>query len=343
MSDRRHILGVSKGELEAWVQQNNFPKFRADQILKGIYAQGESDFAKIKGLPKDLIQKLETDFEFPLFPYEVLSSQDGTQKFKFIDSAGAFEAVWMPEEDRSTLCISSQVGCALKCAFCVTGTMGLKRNLTAAEIALQVWVIKSKLKMKLTNIVMMGMGEPLHNCDEVIESLKIMTDPDRLAVGKRKITVSTAGFVPKLKFFFQKTDVKLAISLTGFTNEQRNKWMPINQKYNLETLKKELQSIKLDEGRYFTFEVVLIKDQTDRDEDADNLIEFLTDLPAKVNLIPYNNNPWFPELKYPDQTRVHAFQAKLKNQNIPTFIRKNKGRDIQGACGQLAGQEFKKQ
>lgn len=268
------------------------------------------------------------------------TSVDGTQKFQFfLEDGEVIESVWIPETRRNTLCISSQVGCALKCAFCVTGVVGFKRNLKADEIVEQVRHVMLQLKLPVSNVVFMGMGEPLLNLDAVLEATSILMDPKGLAIGKRKITVSTAGVVPKIKEYFERSDINLAISITGATNQSRDRWMPINRTHNLQALVSQLKSIDMGRGRYFMFEVVLMRNENDQDQEAHELAELLKPLPAKVNLIPYNENPYFPKLKRPTDERVKIFQAILVEQGFDVRIRKNRGQDIQAACGQLAGKK----
>lgn len=334
------ILSVTFEDFQKKVQTLGIPSYRLTQIFEWIYQKGATSFQEMTNLPFDLREKLSKEYEFPKMEHEVFTSVDGTKKFRFKLSDGKIiESVWMPEEKRNTLCISSQVGCAMKCAFCVTGAIGFMRNLTALEIISQVWFVKMAQKLPVSNVVFMGMGEPLQNFNNVVESIAMLTDKKRIAVGKRKITVSTVGLVPKMREFVEKTDVKLAISVTGTNDQDRDHWMPINKTYNWERLVKELKTIPLPFGKKFTFEVVMLKGETDTEKKAQELAAQLKGLPAKVNLIPYNENPFFPDLKTPTPERIEKFQQILINSGIPAMIRKNRGTDIMGACGQLAGKD----
>lgn len=338
MTGKRSILSVTFEELKQVLVSGGQPAYRAKQVFDWVYERGATDFSAMTDLSKELREVLAEKADFPIFEEEVLVSADGTKKFRFKLSDGEMiESVWIPEERRNTLCISSQAGCPLKCAFCVTGLLGLKRNLSAEEIVAQVWRVRSVLKLPVTNIVMMGMGEPLLNFDNVVRAIAIMTDQQGMAIGKRKITVSTAGIAPKIKPFLEATGVKLAISLTGWTDEVRNHWMPINQKYNLAALKKELQSLHLPKGKVVMFEVVLMGGVNDSVEEAEKLADYLKGIPARVNLIRYNQNPAFPDLKRPSLEHTDRFQKALINRGIFTFLRKNRGEDVMAACGQLAG------
>ena len=333
------ILSYTYDEFEKEILASGIPKYRAGQIFQWVFEKGARSFDEMTNLSVDLRKQLSERFSFPKFEHEVFVSTDGTQKFRFALSDGkTIESVWMPEERRNTLCISSQVGCAMKCAFCVTGAVGFKRNLSPEEIAAQVWFVKSVLKLPLSNVVYMGMGEPLANMEAVIRSLDLVTDKRGLAVGKRRITVSTVGLAPKIKEFFDKTDVKLAISLTGTNDADRDHWMPINKTYDLTRLTQELRHIRLAPGRLFTFEVVMLRGETDGERQAKELARVLQGIPSKVNLIPYNENPYFPDLKTPDPEKIERFRDILMAAGIHAMIRRNRGVDIMGACGQLAGE-----
>jgi 23S rRNA (adenine2503-C2)-methyltransferase len=334
------ILSLTFEELKAELKDLSESSFRAQQIYEWLYEKGVSDFSEMSNLSKELREKLSQTYFITKPKQETFTSTDGTVKYQFIlDDDKRIESVWIPETSRNTLCISSQVGCALKCAFCVTGAIGFSRNLTADEIVAEVRAVRLLDQRPVSNIVFMGMGEPLLNVDNVVKAIEVLTDHKGIAIGKRKITVSTAGMVPKIKEFVQRSGVRLAISLTGTNDEARDYWMPINKKYNLATLSQELRSLNMGEGRHVMFEVVMIRDQTDRMEQAKELVSVLKGIPAKVNLIPYNENEFFPDLKQPDQKDVLAFQNYLLQHGIRTMIRKNRGRDIMAACGQLAGQK----
>jgi 23S rRNA (adenine2503-C2)-methyltransferase len=249
----------------------------------------------------------------------------------------------MPSQDRKTLCVSTQVGCAMACTFCMTGTLGLKRNLTPGEIVAQVHAVNREVRKNenletlrpLSNLVFMGMGEPLHNFENLKTALSILQSVEGPNFSHRHITVSTVGLVPMIERFGQETDVKLAISLNASTDEQRSKTMPVNRKWNIAALLDACRKFPLRQGRRITFEYVLLQGFNDSDEDAYRLIELLKDIPAKVNLIPYNENPGLGFKTTMDE-RAEQFREILTNGHVAAFIRQNRGRDIAGACGQLA-------
>ncbi|MCB0308336.1 MAG: 23S rRNA (adenine(2503)-C(2))-methyltransferase RlmN [Bdellovibrionales bacterium] len=335
------ILALTFDEFKDRIVDLLVPRYRAAQIYEWIFQRGATTFDEMTNLPVAFRQELSKLYKFPKLEVSHLNSLDGTKKFQFmLEDGHIIESVWMPEEKRNTLCVSSQVGCAMKCAFCVTGAIGFKRNLTAEEIAMQVWAIKCVEKLPLTNVVYMGMGEPLLNIDHVVRSIELLTDKIGIAVGKRRITVSTVGIVPKIREFVAKTDVKLAVSLTGTNNIDRDHWMPINKSHNLEKLTSELKSIPWAEGRKITFEVVMIKDKTDSENQARELAKLLQGIPSKVNLIPYNENSFFPQLKTPSPEKIEKYKQVLLSQGVFAMIRLNRGADIMGACGQLAGQSL---
>ena len=331
------ILGMTSGQLDQAFQELGEPKYRAGQVFEWLYKRGAGDFSEMSNLGKGLRQALSERYAFFTPDFEVFESSDGTRKYRFTLADGSeIESVWIPDGKRKTLCISSQVGCALKCAFCVTGAVGFKRNLSIDEIVSQVHHIRVREGLQLTNVVYMGMGEPLLNIDNVLASIDILTDPAGFGMGKRKITVSTVGLVPKIPEFFQKSGVKLAISLTGASDSSRDHWMPINQKYNLKLLMETLRDLPMGKGQRITFEVVVMKGENDTEEEAKRLARLLEGLQAKVNLIPYNENPVFPDLKRPCDEKVERFQNILAERKIQATVRKNRGQDVMAACGQLA-------
>ncbi len=339
--DKKHLFNLTKQELSDIFKDAGFESFRLTQVMDWVYQKNETDVSKMINLPASLKHWLSVNVDFVLPKVVSHEAKDGTIKFQYLlNENQTIESVWIPEENRNTLCVSSQVGCALKCAFCVTGTLGLKRNLTVDEIVWQVYHVKNVLKKPISNLVFMGMGEPLQNEAHLIKAIDILTDDQMFGFGRRKITVSTAGWIPKIKSFFESTKVKMALSLTGFDDEKRNAWMPVNRKYNLNELFSVLKNLQTPKGQKITFEVVLIKEQTDSNEDAQKLIDLINPIKdkAKVNLIPYNENPWFPNLKRPSETTILSFQNALKARGILTFIRKNRGNDVYSACGQLSGQ-----
>jgi 23S rRNA (adenine2503-C2)-methyltransferase len=337
--ERRPILALTLPELTATLEDWGEPPYRAGQIFNWLYRRGAEEFSDMTNLAKGLRDRLDREFEITRPDVERHRSEDGTIKFRFTLADGrSIESVWIPEEKRNTLCVSSQVGCALKCAFCVTGAMGFKRDLSVEEIVAQVRHARVGETLPVSNVVFMGMGEPLLNDENVEKSVFIISETAGLAVGRRRITVSTAGIAPKIGPFIQRTGVKLAVSLTGGDDRSRDRWMPINKRWNLKDLFKELRSLGLPKGRRITFEVVLMKGENDSLEEAEKLADRLKGIPAKVNLIPYNENPVFPLLKRPDGKRVEKIREFLLSRKIHATVRKNRGEDIMAACGQLAGE-----
>ncbi len=337
---QRPILGLNVEELSRVLEGWGEPKYRTAQLLSWLYQTGVSSFAEMTNLSHGLRNRLEDGFSLPQPKVKIETSEDGTRKYGFCLEDGALvESVWIPEKERATLCLSSQVGCPLKCAFCVTGAIGYTRNLTVEEILLQLRYVKLVEGRRVTNLVFMGMGEPLLNPENVAAAIKQMVSSRTFGLGKRKITVSTAGLVPQLLPFFNQTKVKVAISLTGVTNRARDHWMPINQRYPLEVLIRELKKISQPKGQRISFEVVVIAGETDHEIQAKELARLLQGVSAKVNLVPYNENRFFPELKTPDIKRVDRFGEVLRRQGIFTAVRKSRGGDIMAACGQLAGTE----
>jgi 23S rRNA (adenine2503-C2)-methyltransferase len=296
-------------------------------------------------LSKALREKLKARAEIvPLVKDAEQRSVDGTIKYRWKTRDNRYiESVYMPSEDRKTLCVSTQVGCAMACTFCMTGTLGLKRNLTPGEIVAQVHAVNREVRKNegletlrpLSNLVFMGMGEPLHNFENLKTALSILQSEDGPNFSHRHITVSTVGLVPMIERFGQETDVKLAISLNASTDEQRSKTMPVNRKWNIAALLDACRKFPLRQGRRITFEYVLLRDFNDSDEDAARLIQLLEGIPAKVNLIPYNENPGLGFQTTMDE-RAERFRELLCAGHVAAFIRQNRGRDIAGACGQLA-------
>ncbi len=319
--------------------------FRAPQLYRWLHQRGATSFDEMSDLSKALREKLRTRAEIiPLVKDLEQRSVDGTIKYRWKTRDGRFiESVYMPAEDRRTLCVSTQVGCAMACSFCMTGTMGLKRNLTASEIVAQVHAVNREVRKNeghetlrpLSNLVFMGMGEPLHNFENLKTALAILQSQDGPNFSHRHITVSTVGLVPMIERFGKETDVKLAISLNASTDEQRSKTMPVNRKWNIAALLDACRTFPLRQGRRITFEYVLIKGFNDADEDAHRLIELLKGIPVKVNLIPYNENPGLG-FHTTGEERAEEFRAILADGHVAAYIRRNRGRDIAGACGQLA-------
>lgn len=332
--------------------------FRAQQIYKWLHQRHAVSFEEMTDLSKDLRARLAERYVLSdLEAAEIHASRDGTVKFRFVTADGSsIESVYIPEwrertgdedaperaPDRRTLCISTQVGCAMGCAFCMTGTMGLVRNLGAGEIVDQVHRVNAWLLAQgaegprpLTNVVFMGMGEPLHNYDSVKAAVDILLSDVGPNFSNRHVTVSTSGLVPALERLGRETDVKIAVSLTGTTDEVRDRLMPVNRKWPLAELVSALKRIPLRQGRRITFEYVLLRGVTDRVEDADRLARLLKGVPAKVNLIAYNENPVLG-FERSDDAVVEAFKARMLAHGLTAVVRRSRGRDIAAACGQLA-------
>ncbi len=340
-----HIIGLTKEALLATLKQRNIPAFRAKQLWHWIYHRGIYDVQKMHNIGKDLQQTINTSFRIsrPTISTEQKSS-DGTIKWllKFADGHEV-ETVFIPEEDRGTLCISSQVGCTLTCSFCHTGTQRLVRNLTAEEIVSQVMVARDRLNgwpsstrpRLLSNIVLMGMGEPLLNYDHVRDAINIITDGDGIALSRRRITLSTSGIVPKIESIGHDTGVNLAISLHATTDDVRNELVPINKKYPISELLEACKRYPAkDLNRRITFEYVMLDGVNDSSDDAKRLVRLIKDIPSKVNLIPFN--PWpGSNYKCSSMKQIEKFSSIIKSHDIQAPIRTPRGQDILAACGQL--------
>lgn len=343
------LTSLPLGELTRWVTEALGERpFRAKQLYRWIHQRGATAFDEMTDLSKDLRAKLRASGRLqPVAKDLEQRSVDGTIKYRFRTADGKLiESVYMPSEDRKTLCVSTQVGCAMACAFCMTGTLGLKRNLTPGEIVGQVHAVNREIRRNeglaldrpLTNLVFMGMGEPLHNFENLKKALEILQSEDGPNFSHRHLTVSTVGLVPMIERLGAETDVKLAISLNASNDEQRSKMMPVNRKWNIAALMEACRKFPLRQGRRITFEYVLLQGVNDTDDDAHRLIDLLRDVPAKVNLIPYNENPGLGFLSVAEQ-RAEGFRELLAEGGVAAFIRKNRGRDIAAACGQLANRE----
>ena len=317
------------------------PSFRATQLYKSVYQRWITDFEQMTDLPKLLRASLAQDWDLGLPEIaRRFDSVDGTRRYLInLQDGEMAEAVYIPEENRNTICISSQVGCALACTFCLTGQLGLIRNLSAGEIVTQAMVAQrdnlSWEQRDSFNIVMMGMGEPLHNYDNVMKALRILHDEHGMNMSMSRITLSTAGLLPAIERLADEPIIpNLAISLTGATNDKRNELMPINRKYPIEKLLEAVRRFPIKHRQRVTFEYVLLKGVTDSLEDAHNLVRLLKGMRAKVNLIPLNEAE---ELQYsrPSDATVQRFQQILVDNHISAFVRKNRGNDISAACGQL--------
>jgi len=333
------LTTLSADETADLVRDKGWPRFHGHQILRWLYQRRATDLDAMTDLSKAVRMQLSAEARISaLTPTEVLTSEDGTQKFIFhLEGSKAIESVLIPDEDRLTLCLSTQVGCTLDCAFCLTGRMGLLRNLKAHEIVGQVLAVQRSLSpgTRLTNLVLMGMGEPLANADAVEEAVRRLTNqPWGVGLSPRRITLSTAGLASRLKRV-SAMGVNLAISLNATTNEQRNRLMPaVSKAYPLQALMKACRAFPLKPHRRLTFEYVLLRGENDSEQDAARLVKLVRGMRCKVNLIPFNEFPGSPFQRPSDET-ILRFQSIVTRSGIDAYIRTSKGRDIFGACGQL--------
>ena len=340
------LLGMDRQAMEAYFSSIGEKPFRAGQVMKWIHQFGVSNFEEMTNLSKALREKLLklAQVRTPKIVAEQLS-EDGTIKWLLeVDNHNSVEVVYIPEKNRGTLCISSQVGCALECTFCSTGQQGFNRNLENWEIIAQMWVAnkalgcKPKEERRISNVVFMGMGEPLLNVTHVFPVARILMDDFAYGLSKRRVTISTSGVVPAIDKIKDELDVSLAISLHAPNNPLRDILVPINQKYPLEELMPSLY--RYVEGghskKHVTVEYVMLDQINDRTEHAEQLVELLGDLPCKVNLIPFNPFP-NTDYKRSSNNAIHRFRAVLEDGGLSVTVRKTRGDDIDAACGQLAG------
>ena len=347
-----NLLDLNCNELTEYIQKFGHKPYRAKQLLKWIYHFGERDFSKMTDLAKPLRSSLDgiAEIEIPEIELDHLSL-DGTRKWLLdMGTKNGIETVFIPEKSRGTLCISSQVSCALECTFCSTGRQGFNRNLTSAEIIGQLWLANHKLREQdnykvlkkderiITNVVMMGMGEPLANYKHVVHALEMMLDDNIYGLSRRKVTLSTSGLVPAIEKLSLDCPVSLAISLHAPNNKIRDEIVPINKKYPLDMLMKScLNYVEKAPRDFITFEYVMLENVNDSIDQAKELVNLIKNVPSKINLIPFNP---FPKSGYKcsKKTTIKAFQEILMDAGIVTTIRKTRGDDIDAACGQLAGQ-----
>ena len=343
---KQNLLDLEPAALTAWFAAHGEKPFRARQVLRWIYKNGESDFDAMSDLAISLREKLKqlACVQTPTVVREELAS-DGTRKWLLdVGTGNAVETVFIPEEGRGTLCVSTQAGCALDCAFCSTGKQGFNRNLSTAEIIGQVWWANHEIgkdadgNWPVTNVVLMGMGEPLLNFENSVSALRLMLDDHCYGLSRRRVTVSTSGVVPAMDRLRDECPVALAISLHAPNDALRNELVPINQKYPLVELmaacRRYLEKAPRD---FVTFEYVMLAGVNDRPQDARELIALVREVPCKFNLIPFNPFPQAP-YRRSDMETVKRFRDILMQADIVTTIRKVRGDDIAAACGQLAGQ-----
>ena len=348
-----NIIGLTRSSLKEALIESGTPEkqanMRVGQIWQWIYEKGIRDFGKMTNLAKPYREALKKQFLISV--PEIISkniSQDGTRKYLMrINGEHEVETVYIPEENRGTLCISSQVGCTLTCSFCHTGTQRLVRNLTSSEIVGQIlaarddlgeWpnqgVPKTEPRM-LSNIVLMGMGEPLYNFNNVRDAMKIAMDPEGIALSRRRITLSTSGVVPEIAKTAEEIGCQLAISFHATTDEIRDKLVPINKKWNISKLLETLKNYpKVSNSERITFEYVMLKDINDTDEDAHRLVKLIKGIPAKINLIPFNEWPGSP-FERSDWKQIKSFAEIVYRAGYASPIRTPRGEDIMAACGQL--------
>ena len=354
-NDTRHpvnLLGQSVEELRAFMQSLGEPAYRGGQIYRALYAERRFDVAKMSNLPLALREQLAREASIAL-PQIVrrYRSGDGTVRYVLALPAATgagdevkaakpatVEAVFMPEENRQTICISTQAGCAVDCHFCLTATLGLIRNLSAGEIVGQVLIALEENRATLkpqTNVVLMGQGEPLLNYEAVMAALRILLDPNGMAITPKHTTLSTSGIIPGIeRLAREKVRPKLAVSLNASSNEQRDKIMPINRKYPIEDLLAACARYPLRPWEHLTFEYVLLGGFNDTPEDARRVAKLLGNLRVKVNLIPWN--PGELPYKKPDEGRIEEFRHILDEKGVRAFVRYSRGQDVMAACGQLA-------
>ncbi|MGB0134096.1 23S rRNA (adenine(2503)-C(2))-methyltransferase RlmN [Dokdonella sp.] len=343
---RTNLFGLDRTGLREWFAQAGEKPYRADQVMKWMYHRHVTDFSQMTDVGKVLRSKLEAVAE--IVPPHVLhekQSTDGTHKWLLgMDPRNAIEAVFIPENSRGTLCVSSQVGCGLNCTFCSTGTQGFNRNLSTAEIIGQVWVAAKHLgnvphhQRKLTNVVMMGMGEPLLNFDNVVRAMSIMRDDLGFGLANKRVTLSTAGLVPMIDRLSEESDVSLAVSLHAPNDELRTQLVPLNKKYPIaELMDACLRYTQRSARTTVTFEYTMMKGINDSPELARQLVKLVRKLPSKVNLIPFNP---FTGTQYErsEDSVIRDFQTILLDAGVLTMVRRTRGDDIDAACGQLKGQ-----
>jgi 23S rRNA (adenine2503-C2)-methyltransferase len=341
-----NLLGLPKAELEAFVGELGNKPFRARQLMNWLYKRGESDISAMTDPAKDFRATLLERAEVKL--PEIVKTQvasDGTRKWLLSGGNGqAYETVYIPEEDRGTLCISSQVGCVLDCSFCSTAQQGFNRNLTTAEIVGQVWLANRELgwlvgdNRIITNIVLMGMGEPLANFRNVIPAIRIFLDDLGFDISRRRVTLSTSGLVPQIYKLAEEVNCALAVSLHAPNDQLRNELVPINRKHNIAELLDACWHYPDEQnGRSVTFEYVMLDGINDQPDHARQLAKLLRGKPAKLNLIPFNPFPGTHYRRSP-QAAIERFRDELMQRDLIVTIRKTRGDDIDAACGQLAGQ-----
>ena len=336
--DKIDMRGITDNELQEYLKIMGSKPYRAKQVLDWVYNKKIKSIGEMTNLSKKLREDLQKEFYVSnIILLQEVVSKDGTRKYLFEPAdKQKIESVLMPDDKRLTLCVSTQVGCKFNCSFCYTGKMGFTRNLTAGEIVNQIMSV-SKTGKRITNIVFMGMGEPLDNYENVIKAAKIIFSPWGLGISASKITLSTCGLIPGLKRLKDENlKINLAISLNASDDNVRNRLMPVNKKYPLKELLKACREYPLKPRKRITFEYVLIKDVNDSEKDAKQLADLLKGIKCKINLLPFNKKPDAKiKCETPDQDKVDKFHEYLLSRNFSVFTRKQRGIDISASCGQL--------
>lgn len=342
--EKKNIKNIPLEVLEQEFKELGLEGYRARQVRQWIFQKDVASFEEMTNISKKFRELLEERYTITRLPVTVKQrSEDGTMKFLIkLNDNSMIESVWIPDKKRRTLCVSTQVGCGMACDFCLTGEMGLKRNLGIYEITEQIAAVKRELPEgeKITNLVFMGMGEPLANGKNLYPALEILLHPECFNFSRQHVTVSTSGLAPEIEKFGDRTPVKLAISLNATTDEVRDVVMPVNKKYNLDRLIEACRKMKLPKRNRITFEYVMLHGVNDTMEDAKRLVKILSSLKAKINLLPFNEFEGSP-YKRPPEEWVRKFQKYLLDRNFVAVVRRSRGRDILGACGQLATNEQK--
>ena len=350
-ASRPNAAGMDHGQLQSLMRSMAERAFRADQIFEGLYRHRWTDWSSFTALSKPLRTRLqgEVELNWPEIVESAVSDDRSTKHAFRMQDGSIVEGVYMPYEGRATLCLSSQVGCAMGCTFCATGKMGILRNLTAAEIVGQVITMLNQHLHPMgapVNLVFMGMGEPMHNLAHVMDAFRLLNAPTGLAIPARRVTISTSGLVTGIQRLGTfKPRPRLALSLNGTTDEHRSSIMPVNRVWNLEALSKALISFPLEKGERITLEYVLLKGVTDSLEDGRRLADFARRFPSKVNLIPFNLHEAETVVgsgfEPPSEARIDELCGLLSRQGTTVSVRRSRGQDIAGACGQLARERAK--
>ena len=346
MNPNPNIKDLSFQEFEGYLADRKEPSYRARQIWQWLFQKQAATFSEMTNLPSSWRAGLAKDFSISrLTLLKAISSADGTTKFLWGLSDGeSIESVLIPESKRLTLCVSTQVGCGFGCAFCATAILGLKRSLRASEIVDQVLEVNRSLSggQKISHVVLMGMGEPLANYGETVKALGVIADANYgIGISPRRITLSTVGLVPQIQKLMEETKVNLAISLHAPTDETRTQLMPVNRKYSLKQLVACCRTLPIPRRKRITFEYILLRGINDSSGAAEDLCELLRGLRCKVNLIPFNPHPG-SRYERPDDSEVAGFQEILQSHGLQINVRRPRGDDIQAACGQLQGEELRR-